>query len=428
MYKIVNIVDRLKSTNSRKDKEQILAENKDNILLQKILKFVYNPYIRTGMCDKKLNKNVDKFGYTYTTISEVMEYLIKNNTGQDIDIATVKVYLSYLCKEERNLATEIITKNLKMGITAKTINKVFGETFIPIFEVMRAKNLKEHINKVTGSFTLTEKINGLRCIIIKHNNKIKFMSRQGHLLEGLGHIEKELAQVMPDSYVLDGELLHEDIDGLSSEELFNLTTSIVRAKDKDKSKIKFFVFDSLPYDEFITGKSNKSYSTRRIKTYKILKNTKSIKTLRPFYIGTDLNEAYKLLDELSSQDKEGLMLNINNRKYESKRTDAILKVIKYNIADVKVAFVIEGSNKNKNKLGSIVVGFTHQDRYYTSECGTGFSDQERIDFWNNPNMLIGKIVTIEYKGISKNRDGSYGLRNASWKRIIRNDKDEISMY
>ena len=139
MEELIRVVKELQATTGRLDKERILQENKDNDFIKRVFEFVYNPYVISGISSKKLEKKVKSIGYHITQLDVLMEYLKKNNTGRDIDIATVQGYLFFLTENEKEIVSQIITKSLKIGCTAKTLNKVYGEGFIPEFNVMLAK-------------------------------------------------------------------------------------------------------------------------------------------------------------------------------------------------------------------------------------------------------------------------------------------------
>ena len=42
--------------------------------------------------------------------------------------------------------------------------------------------------------------------------------------------------------------------------------------------------------------------------------------------------------------------------------------------------------------------------------GTGISDAQRIEWYNNPNAIIGKQIQVKYKELTKNQDGSWSLQ------------------
>ena len=133
------------------------------------------------------------------------------------------------------------------------------------------------------------------------------------------------------------------------------------------------------------------------------------------------------LNKARENHKEGIMINLDNGMYEFKRTTNLLKVKVMQDADLKIVDVYEGTGKNKGKLGGIIIEFIYKDNTYRCECGSGFSDDERIDYWNNPEKILNKIATIQYFEISKNDNGGYGLRFPVWTHRIREDKTEISM-
>lgn len=426
MLKVKEILDSIAATSSRNEKEEILKKNKDNDLLRYVLYFVYNPYIVTGLSDKKMNKNI-AFREFVSLNMDMMEYLKENNTGTDVDVYRVKSLIKRQPLELQVLYYQIATKNLKIGITAKTINKIFGKNFIPEFNVMLADKYADHEEKVK-EFIITEKLDGIRAVIIKENGKVSIFSRQGQLIEGLIDIEKEI-EFLPDNMVYDGELLLINEKNLNSADLYRTTVREVR-KDGIKKNVEFYAFDMLPVEEFKNGKSTRGCYYRKGYLSNTLRDLglQYVKRLDILYTGDDKSKIAELLNIAEKQGKEGLMVNTIDGRYECKRSRELLKVKTFKTADVRVLEVIEGTNKNQHKLGAIRIQFEHNGELHECNCGSGFSDEERVNYFNNPELLIGKIVEVGYFEISSNQDGGYGLRFPTWKSIVRNDKDEISMY
>ena len=429
MEELIRVVKELQATTSRLEKERILIENKDNDFIKRVFEFVYNPYIISGISSKKLEKKVKSIGYHITQLDVLMEYLKKNNTGRDIDIATVQGYLFFLTENEKEIVSQIITKSLKIGCTAKTLNKVYGEGFIPEFNVMLAKKYWEEMDKVEGKeFCISTKLDGGRLVGIKENGNISFFTRQGQPMEGLNDIIEELKDFLPDNYVLDGELLLENKDNLPSKDLYRETMKESRKKGIKKNLI-FNAFDIIPLEEFRKGKSKDNCFKRKEFLHSLFgKEYKWIKEVEILYKGKDTNKIIELLDEAVANEEEGVMVNLD-LPYECKRTDNILKVKKFNEADVRVLGLYEGTGENVGKLGGIEIQFEHEGELYSCNCGSGFSKEERILYWEQPDLLIGKIVTIDYFEVSQDsKTKLYSLRFPTWKGIIRDDKDDISMY
>ena len=123
------------------------------------------------------------------------------------------------------------------------------------------------------------------------------------------------------------------------------------------------------------------------------------------------------------------MVNLSDAPYDCKRTSNILKVKKFKDADVRVLGVNEGTKGDKGKLGSITIQFEHEGELWTSNCSSGFNDEEKDLYWEHPELLIGKIVNVEYFEITKDKKtNKYAMRFSIWTHRIRDDKDEISMY
>jgi DNA ligase-1 len=430
MTEIIKILNQIKETSGRNDKEQILNDNKDNKLLKDVLKFVYNPFIVTGISTKKLNKKVmytDRNREIYD-IYDLMNYLQTNNSGRDSDIEQIQVYIDHIKYDEKEFIKELVTKSLKIGLTSNTLNKVFGKGFIPSFEVMLAQKYSEHEHKVTGDFIITTKLDGIRNVLIKQDGKITMFSRQGQPHLGFTEIYNE-AMNLPDNIVLDGEFILNNDKGLNSADLYRETVKVAR-KDGEKKDVIFHVFDYMSFDEFTEGVSIDDCLKRKNKLSDLLNKHKFefIKEVIPLYIGSDKDKVGEYLNKAIEEGHEGVMVNIANATYKCKRCSDILKVKKFNDADVRVIDVLEGSGKNLGKLGAITIEFLHEGNIYSCNCGSGFSDEERVEYFNNPELILGKIVTIGYFEISRNSsDELYSFRFPTWKGIIRDDKTEISM-
>lgn len=422
MDKILEIVNQLQSTSSRNEKESILKKYKDNQLWKDVLYFVFNPYIVTGLSSKKINKIITDIwminSNKLNTITKIMEYLETNNTGKDENIFFVQNFIRGHAPGVMDLLTKIVTKDLSLGIDAKTINKVYGN-IIPIFNVMLAHKYADHENKVTGEFILTTKLDGIRCVLIKEDGSIKLFSRQGQPLEGLVEIESEALNLHDGVY--DGELILKNDNNLNSDDLYRATVKVVR-KDGEKHNVEYNVFDYLPVEDFQNGKSDISCAIRKVNIHEAIgDNFNFIKEVKPLYVGDDKEVIFPLLNTVISKGQEGLMLNVADAPYECKRSNKILKIKKMNTVDLKVTGYEEGTGKYKGMLGRINVDY----KGFTCGVGSGFTDEDRVYVWQNQDNLLGTIVEVQYFEESKNQKSGISLRFPIFKRF-RTDKKEVS--
>lgn len=432
MTGVFNIFKQLQSTTKKTEKVEILKANERNILFTDTLKWLLNPFVITGISTKKLNKPVKHDTTPIQTWQDMMLYLETNNTGRDTDIAIVQGFIGLQPEEHREYYRQLVTKSLKLGIDAKTVNDAYGKGFVPNCEIQLANKYFEHPEKVTGEFTLTEKLDGYRTACLIHDDKIEFFSRQGQPMEGFVEVEHDMKTFLTMNKIhnafFDGELVGVNCEELTSAENYKIVTTIARKKGI-KSGLKYMIFDTLRYEDFIEQTCDTEYCKRRKLLERIFDNVKldHVCLLPVLYQGVDKSMIMRHLNEARDKHKEGIMINLDDKPYEFKRTNNLLKVKVMQDADLKIIDVYEGTGKNASKLGGIIVEFIYNSRHYQCECGSGFSDEERVDFWNNPDKIIGKIATIQFFEISKNDDGGYGLRFPVWTHRIRDDKTEISM-
>ncbi|MGG0794750.1 ATP-dependent DNA ligase [Brevibacillus laterosporus] len=430
---IVAIFKEIQATSSRTGKEAILRANEKNEDFRFLLKFLYNPFDLTGIGTKKLKKfaqykadeeweNVQEFANVF----DLIKWLRWHKTGSDEVVKTVANFINkHEDAEVHDFLQDLITKDFKCGITSSTINKVYGKGTIPEFDVMSGKRFQEEEHKIKGTFYVTLKLNGIRGIAIKKNGSVNFFTRQGQPIEGLAEIEQEITRELPDNFVYDGELLLKNTDNLSCGELLRATQKVVR-KDGAKKNVEFHMFDALPLEEFLDGKSSEIYEIRRQNLDALFKdaNYTTVRLVPVLYSGEEKTEVYKLLHKVVVEDKEGLMVNDGNAYYVTKRSDALLKVKKWKTADLRVIGLNEGTGKYKGTLGALIVDY----KGYEVKVGSGFADEERDVIWNKmQDSIIGQIIEIQYFEESSNQNGGISLQFPSFKRI-RDDKTEPSLY
>lgn len=428
MNSVSKIINQIKSTSSRNEKEEILKQNQDNELLKDIFKFVFNPYIVTGISKKKMSKKIiKKISSSRPSvpfigdIQEMMDYLKENNTGKNLDILVIQNFIKLAPKELQELYTQIATKSLKIGITAKTLNKIYGKGFIPEFNVMLANKYFDRVDKVKGEFIITTKLDGGRSVIIKDNNKIKVFTRQGQPIEDLVEIEEE-AKLLPNNMVYDGELLLRNDKRLKSKDLYRATMKETR-KDGVKKNLIFNCFDILPLENFQNGICKKPCKDRKKELHEMMEQLKlkHIIEVPILYIGKDKDIVLELLEKARSNDEEGVMVNISNAPYKCTKGNNLLKVKVMQSADLKIIGFEKGDGKFSNTLGKIIVDY----KGYKVGSGSGFTDEEREYIWNNQDKLLGRIAEIQYFEETENQKGGISIRFPVFK-SIREEGKEVS--
>ena len=430
LLKFKEFYDKITAEAGRNYKISVLEKYKDDEDIKYLLDFIYNPYITTGISNKKLNKQLTDICVMPYLSSDgfklLLQYLKVNNTGTDKDIALIQDFkvrhLGYsydsepteLCK----LFEAIVTKNVQLGIDSKTINKVIPG-LIPEFNVQLSNKYFDKPEVVEGKeFVLTTKIDGSRIIAMKDDGKVSFWTRQGQKYEGLVDLEKELLECNDDNFVFDGEIVAIDTD---KENTYKNTMKLSRTKDLEKHGLKMLVFDYMPIANFKAQKCPVMYSTRRAQLSAIfdLNSFKYFELLPMLYKGTDTSMITKILEEQVSKGEEGIMLNLADAPYIFGRTNNLLKIKKFKDCDLIITGFEEGTNKLQGTLGALILDYKDNEL----RCGSGFSDEQRAEIWANRDQYLGKIAEIKYFEETCNKNGGISLRFPTFK-DIRTDKTE----
>ena len=422
MKNIVKIIRELQLTTKTNEKISILKKNEDNELLKKVLFYTYNPFMKYKMSEKVLEKFEDDFtinGMNWKNIFDLLEELNSNNINDNLR-GRVKMFLKDKDEDIKEIYKMMILKDLRCNISEKTINKVW-KNLIPTFNVMLASKYYDNIKKVEGeSFLLTTKLDGIRCVMWRIGDKVYAYTRQGKEILGLVDIEKEFVQAIPENWVLDGELLMVNKDNLESKDLYRATMKEVR-KDGIKKGVIFNVFDCLPLNAFKNGKCIDKCINRKRRLHNGLKNKdlSFIKEVEPLYFGKDISKVEEFLNKAIKNNEEGIMVNLANAPYECKRAKGILKVKVFQTCDLKIIGFEEGTGKYEGKLGALLLDYKGNKL----GCGTGLSDKDREDIWEQRENLLGRVAEISYFEETQNQNGGLGLRFPSFISIREQGKE-----
>lgn len=430
LFDVVSIFDSIKETSGRNDKEIILGRHEDNTLFREMLNFLYNPFIVTGIGFKKLIKfsdisfRDDKVAQ-FNDITEAMSYLKKNNTGKEVYVRAVANFINQHTGRVHDFLQEFFTDDVKIGVTASTINKVYGKNTIPKHEVMLAESLTEYMDYIEGQEHVTlMKYDGVRCTAVKRNGETLFLTRKGFPITGLIQLEG-VFEALSDNMVCEGELIVSNYEDLKSKDAYKATNRIVR-KDGDKIGISFIAFDLIPVEEFDNGESSLGYLERldelsqEVINIVHLSNSSLIEVAQVLYFGDDITETLKLAEKAIEDGQEGLVIRKADAKYVTKRSKDLLRIKDINTADLRIVDVEEGTKKSTiGRLGAIVVGY----KGYRVNVGSGFKAHERDEMWANKDSLIGQIAEIIYTEETSNDKGGLSLRFPRFKGV-RWDKNE----
>ena len=134
MEEIIKIINQLRNESSTNGKLKILKDNKDNELLKKVLEYTYNPFKKYGMSEKTI-KPIDRVSNFGINIFSLLDILSESNINDDLRITTNSFLYCIQNNNEQELYICMLLKDLKIGLNAKSINKIWKD-LIPSFNVM----------------------------------------------------------------------------------------------------------------------------------------------------------------------------------------------------------------------------------------------------------------------------------------------------
>ena len=356
------------------------------------------------------------YGYTidnnYNVFHEMLDSLASRKVTGNAAIALVEDTIAQYCEEDREILHMILARNLKIGLSATTFNKSADDK-IEKFQVTLACNLDKikGVDPVDGTWFASRKLDGVRCIAIvdKENNTVEFLSRQGKHFTSLKRLEYpllEFAKNLSGKIVFDGELCFIDEDG---NEDFSKAIQKVTRKDTVAEDVRYCIFDMLDYDVFEKGTGGNNFS-ERYNDYINIYNNSDNEAIK-YYLSPLMQERIETQEQFDKWTKlvkdngwEGFMLR-KDVPYEKGRIKNLLKVKKFQDAEYIVEGVETGKivyNEGGMKEYDVVRAIIIDHKGNKVSVGSGLSKEQRIEWFKNPENIIGKTVTIQYFEESKN--------------------------
>ena len=407
---IYDFVEQSNSTNSNTDKLQVLQTYTQYDSVKKALVYTYDTFKQYGVTSKNCKKHSDLIKWGYTDLFKLLDDLDqKYLTGHEA-ISYVNGFVD-ANKNFEDIIWNIIDRNLKTRSTTSMINKVVPG-LIPTFDVALANAYNDKTAKKVDwndGWYVSRKLDGVRCLtIIDENGEIKFFSRAGKPFLTLDALKPSIHKLGLKNAVLDGEICMTDENG---DEDFQSIIKEIKRKDHTIENPHYFVFDMLRLDEFTNMKSETILSKRIFVSELAIENNKYITVLEQL----PCND--KVLEEMMEVSKnggwEGLMLR-KDTTYQGKRSNDILKVKKFHddeyvVVDLENAVnrvIVDGKEVEELMLKNVII----EHKGNRVQVGSGFSHEQKRYFFENPNEILGKTITVQYFETTKNERGEESLR------------------
>ncbi len=442
-------INRLNESDSRLHKEAVLQDalnmatlgntDADNFLT--LSNYAYNPFITFGYKQVEPTVGITGAENPWSDFDTLLSRLrVRALSGHAARDAIEDMSKRFDSEQWNGLCRAVILKDLRAGISEKTINKIVKKTkyTIPVFGCQLATSCEDR-PEMKGEKRLEPKLDGVRALFVVNidgaETTVACYSRNGKVFDNFTHIEvqivdqakqiatrlaKHIGTNTAKGFVLDGEVI-----GKSFNELMKQAR---RKTDVQATDSVFYAFDVLPLSEFREGHCN-AQLYKRIKALEecrsVFDTMDNVDLLPHLMVDLDTAEGRDQFRRYANDQVEagfeGIMIKELNAPYECKRNTSWLKWKPVITVDLEVIDVEEGTGRNEGRLGALVCRGVDDGRTISVNVGSGFSDLQRDSFWTDRSIIIGQTVEILADVVSKNQDGTYSLRFPRFVRF-RDDK------
>ena len=427
MTEPASVIWALESHSSRINKEQIIEAEAQagNDEFFEGCRLALDSMITFGVKSVPEHKGPDGPGLTWDAFTLAITGLINRqvtgNTARDMIATMMK---SATVRQWNSWYRRILIKDLRCGVSDKTINKMVEKRYpkysVPVFSCQLAHDSANHESKVSGRKRIEIKLDGVRVITVVYpDGRVDQFSRNGKELLNFEHIKEQLrlnASTFTEPMVLDGEVMSSSFQDLMKQ---------VHRKDNVRADdAVLWLFDALPLSAFEQGichtkQRDRSDWLNAWYNTKLIKSMANVQCLDHAVVDLDTQEGQKLFAMYNKSaienGYEGIMIKELDAPYECKRTVSWLKLKPFIEVSLTVVDTEEGTGKNVGRMGALVCEGVDDDRLIQVNVGSGFTDQQRQDFWDC--RVDGQIVEVRADAVTQNQDGSYSLRFPRFQRF-----------
>jgi len=407
-------VTEMKGTSKVLAKKAIIEKYKDNQFILDMVEATYNPFKVYHVTSKQLKKHPELCHGNYLGDLKMLLHNLEQRiwTGHEA-IAYANGFVSNH-PEYAHIIHSILDRNLEVRASDSVFNSVIPD-LIPTFKPALANVYNPKLVDLTNNerWYASRKLDGVRCLaIIDEDGNVDLRSRQGQSFETLQVIKDAIDSLYLVDTVLDGEICICDKHG---DEDFQAIMKEIRRKDHTIAKPVFKIFDKISLNVFNTKSGGAKLYDRLLSLSTLMECASSIECLEYVdqHLIHDEDHFAKWQDMASFGKWEGFMIR-KDVSYEGKRSNNLLKVKTFHDAE----YVVNGCDSREHRVirngKEVKIEMLSQvyieHKGYKVAVGSGFSQEQRIKFHNDPSLIIGKLITCQYFEETQNQNGEWSLR------------------
>jgi DNA ligase-1 len=385
----------------------------------------YNPFFVYNVRQVPETQDLESRPNPWVQFWALLEALrTRSITGHRARDAIADLSLQFDSLEWNNLCRRVLIKDLRCGISDKTLNKVLKNTdwVIPVFTCQLAQDSTDQPKKLKGIKRLECKLDGVRVLAVIEDGDVTLYSRNGKVFENFPEIADAVRQHstafvageggghrIHQRIVLDGEIVGESFQKLMKQ--------AHRKSNAVTTGMTYHIFDMLPLAAFQEGHFNaqqhkriESLERARVK----LPEDGPLQIMNGLDVDLDTAEGHDIMQRYAEAAVEGgfegIMIKSMDGPYLCKRTDSWMKWKPTITVDLKIVGFEQGTGRNADRLCAIICEGDDNGRHICVNVGSGLSDGNRDEYWRSRDLLLGHLVEIQADAVTQKQDGSYSLR------------------
>ena len=186
----------------------------------------------------------------------------------------------------------------------------------------------------------------------------------------------------------------------------------------------YYIFDLLTSKDFADKESITTLSERLETARAYVMNDDYIGVLKQILADDMVMET--MMEKSKREGWEGLMLR-KDTTYKGKRSNDVLKVKKffddeYVVVDLENdthRVIVDGTEVEEVMLKNVII----EHKGNRVQVGSGFNHEQRRYYFQNPNQILGKQITVQYFEETTNMNGTHSLRFPVIKAVYETPRD-----
>lgn len=306
--------------------------------------------------------------------------------------------LCYYCPDKAtyDVVTAILNKNFDCGLAQKTFGQIIPE--LPQHSPMLCDlDFEKFCSGLTAPdrAVISLKLDGVRTWAVTTPDEVKYVSRDGKEYNNFYVFDEDIvclrnalikSNVYPEgaTIIFDGEAIGEDRD-------FEKFISNAKDKEGDTSNFHYYVFDLVTPEKNLEERLNLLHAAECSLSARDHHNVSILEHKKQLDLSADT--IFRMVHEAVENGEEGYVIKNLDAPYVFTRSTTWCKLKEMKDADLPVIGKFEGKGKYKGLLGGLIVRVFGKP----VKVGSGFTDQQRKDFWKN----TPEVITVKYQNLTK---------------------------